>query len=365
MSGLRRRTGGRGGTLRRLVVVGLVSAGLAACEPAADPPSSAETRAAGAAAQQTPAPATPLPSWNDGPTRDRIVSFVEVVTDPDGDAFVPVAERVAVFDNDGTLWSEKPLYFQLLYAIDFVKAHADAHPEWKGRQPFEAVLQDDQKALAASGTKGILELVMASHAGMTTTQFDESVRAYLATAKHPTKKRRYPELVFQPMLELLAYLRDNGFSTWIVTGGGVEFVRTFSEAVYGVPPEQVVGSSIEVVFEMRDDGPVLRRQPKIHFVDDKGGKPVGIHRFIGRRPIAAFGNSDGDLEMLQWTAAGDGARLLLLVHHTDAEREWAYDRDSVVGKLDAALDEARTRGWLVADMKRDWKVVYPFEESGR
>lgn len=303
--------------------------------------------------------APPLASWNDTAARKRIIEFVEAVTKPGSEDFVPVAERIAVFDNDGTLWSEKPLYVQLQYAIDYVKAHAAKHPDWRTRQPFQAVLEDDQKALAASGEKGIVELVMASHAGMTADEFDASVREWLGSAKNPQKQRLHTELVYQPMLELLAYLRDNGFSTWIVSGGGADFVRTFSERVYGIPPQQTVGSTIEMKFEMRPDGPVIVRQPKIAFIDDKDGKPVGIERHIGRRPIAAFGNSDGDLQMLQWTAAGDGARLMLLVHHTDAEREWAYDRESHVGRLDVALDEARKNDWIVVDMKNDWKVVYP------
>jgi phosphoserine phosphatase len=242
-----------------------------------------------------------------------------------------------------------------------VKRHAAEHPEWRDQQPFAAVLEDDQKALAASGEKGIVELVMASHAGMTTAEFDATIREFLKTAKHPEKHRLYTELVFQPMLELLQYLRANGFKTWIVSGGGADFVRVFSGDVYGIPPEQVVGSSIEMTFEMRPDGPVIVRQPKVAFIDDKAGKPVGIQRHIGRRPVAAFGNSDGDLQMLEWTAAGDGARLMLLVHHTDTQREWSYDHESSVGKLDVALAEAKKDGWVVVDMKDDWKVIYPFE----
>jgi len=304
------------------------------------------------------APQDPLPSWQ-GAARDRIVEFVATVTDPGGSGYVPPEERIAVFDNDGTLWSEKPVYFQLFYAIDYVKRHADEHPGWLETQPFKAVLDGDMEALAAGGEEGLVKLVMASHAGMTGDEFDASVQSFLATAKHPEKDRLYTELVYQPMLELLDYLRANGFKTWIVSGGGIDFVRTFSESVYGIPPEQVVGSSIEVEFEMREDGPVLVRKPALNFIDDKAGKPVGIHRHIGRRPIAAFGNSDGDHQMLQWTMAGDGARLAGLVHHTDAEREWAYDRDSHVGRLDAALIQARDDGWLVIDMARDWKVVYP------
>jgi phosphoserine phosphatase len=305
--------------------------------------------------------ADPLPSWNEGPARDAIQGFVERVTKPGGADFVPPAERIAVFDNDGTLWSEQPMYFQLAFAIDRVKTLAPQHPEWKTEQPFQAVLEGDMKALAASGEHGILELVMASHAGMTTDELAAIVRDWLATARHPRFQRPYTDLVFQPMLELLAYLRANGFETWIVSGGGVEFLRVFAEEIYGVPPQQVVGSSIETEFQLRGGRPVLVRLPKLDFVDDKGGKPVGIHKYIGRRPIAAFGNSDGDLQMLQWTTLDTGPRLGLLVHHTDAEREWAYDRDSAFGRLDAALDEAASRNWTLVDVKKDWKVVYPFE----
>jgi len=304
-------------------------------------------------------PPSILPSWRDAPNRKVITAFVNAVTDPNGDDFVPEAERIAVFDNDGTLWSEKPVYFQLLYAIDYVRDHVDEHSEWQNTQPFQAVLDGDMETLPAEGEEGLVRLVMASHAGMTASEFDASVRDFLATARHPTKNRPYTELVYQPMLELLAYLRDNGFQTWIVSGGGIDFVRTFSEDTYGIPPEQVVGSSIETTFEMRDGVPVIVRQPALNFIDDKAGKPVGIHRHIGRRPIAAFGNSDGDLQMLQYTCNGDGRELCLIVHHTDAEREWAYDRDSQVGRLDAALDEAEARGWVVVDMKTDWATVYP------
>jgi hypothetical protein len=253
------------------------------------------------------------------------------------------------------------MYFQLAFAIDRVKALAPQHPEWKTQQPFRAVLESDVQALAASGEHGILELVMASHAGMTTDEFAAIVRDWLATARHPKFQRPYPELVFQPMLELLAWLRANGFQTWIVSGGGVEFLRVFAEEVYGVPPQQVVGSSIQTEYQVRDGRPALVRLPKLDFLDDKAGKPIGIHKFIGRRPLAAFGNSDGDREMLQWTTLADGPRFGLLVRHTDAEREYAYDRKSPFGRLDAALDEAAQRGWTVVDMKRDWKVVYPFE----
>jgi hypothetical protein len=302
----------------------------------------------------------PLPSWNEGAAKQSIVDFVTRVTDPASPDFVAAAERIAVFDNDGTLWSEQPAYFQLFFAIDRVKAMAPEHPEWKTKQPFKAVLDGDMEALAAGGEHGLIELVMATHGGMTTVEFEAIVRGWLATARHPTTDRPYTEMVYQPMLELLDYLRADGFKTFIVSGGGIEFMRPWTEEVYDIPPEQVVGSSIKTKFEMRDDGPVLVRLPEIDFIDDKEGKPVGINSHIGRRPIAAFGNSDGDLQMLQWTAAGDGPSFCLYVHHTDAEREWAYDRDSHIGGLDKGLDEAEARGWTVVDMKNDWKVVYPW-----
>ena len=304
----------------------------------------------------------PLASWNDGTAKQAIVDFVAAVTDKGGPDYVPPAKRIAVFDNDGTLWSEKPAYFQLLFAIDRIKALASQHTEWKTQQPFKAVLENDIKALVASGEKGLIQLVMASHAGMTTDEFEQIVADWLATARHPKFKRPYTDLVFQPMLELLAHLRANGFKTFIVSGGGIEFMRPFTEKVYGIPPEQVIGSSIKTKFEMRNGRPVLLREPEIFFIDDKAGKPVGIQKFIGRRPIAAFGNSDGDLQMLQWTTAGKCKRFGLIIHHTDPEREWAYDRKSPIGRLDKALDEANARGWTVVDMKKDWKVIYPFEK---
>ena len=303
--------------------------------------------------------ADPLPSWNDGASRARILAFVEAVTQAGGKDFVPPEDRIAVFDNDGTLWAEQPMYFQLFFALDRVKALAPKHPEWKTTQPFKAALEGDMKALAASGEKGLLTLVMATHAGMTTAEFEKIVKDWIATARHPTTKRPYTQMVYQPMLELLAYLRANGFKTFVVSGGGIEFMRPWVNEVYGVPPEQVIGSSIKTKFGMRDGKPVLMRLPEINFIDDKEGKPVGINQYIGRRPIAAFGNSDGDLQMLQWTTAGDGPRLALYVHHTDAEREWAYDRKSAFGRLDKGLDEALARGWTVVDMKKDWKVIYP------
>ena len=304
----------------------------------------------------------PLPSWNDGPAKARIVGFVQAVTEQGGKDYVPPADRIAVFDNDGCLWSEQPAYFQLLFAIDRVKALAPKHPEWKTKQPFKAVLEGDMKALAASGEKGLAELVMATHANLTSDEFAQIVRVWLATARHPKLERPYTDLVYQPMLDLLAYLRANGFQTWIVSGGGIEFVRVFSEARYGVPPQQVVGSSVKTKYEARDGKPAIVRLPQIDFIDDKAGKPVGIHKFIGKRPIAAFGNSDGDFEMLEWTTSAPGARLGLIVHHDDAEREFAYDRNSHVGRLARGLDEAPKRGWTIVSMKNDWRTVYPPEK---
>lgn len=302
----------------------------------------------------------PLPSWNDGTSRTAITTFVKAVTDESSPDFVKPSERIAVFDNDGCLWSEKPAYFQLLFAMDRVRELAADHPEWKNQQSFQAVLEGDMKALADSGEKGLLELVMTTHAGMTTDEFSGIVKEWLKTARHPTLKKPYTELVFKPMLELLDYLRANGFKTFIVSGGGIEFMRPWVEEVYGIPPEQVVGSSIVTKFEMREGKPVLIREPQVHFIDDKAGKPVGINQHIGRRPIFAFGNSDGDLQMLQWTTlTGEGKRLAGIVHHTDAEREFAYDRDSHTGRLDKALDMAEANGWIVVDMKKEWKVIYP------
>jgi len=302
-----------------------------------------------------------LPSWNDGPAKQSIITFVEQVTDPKSESFVKPEERIAVFDNDGTLWAEQPLYFQLAFVIDRVKELAPDHPEWKTQQPFKAVLENDKKALAESGYEGLLELLMATHAGMTNSEFEEIVIEWLANARHPRFDRPYTELVYQPMLELLAYLRSNGFQTYIVSGGGIEFMRPWTEKIYGIPPEQVVGSSIKTKLETRQGKPVLVRLAEIDFIDDKEGKPVGINSHIGRRPIAAFGNSDGDLQMLEWTQAGEGPSFMLLVHHTDAKREWAYDRDSHIGRLDKALDQAQKQGWTVVDMKKDWNRVFPFQ----
>ena len=301
----------------------------------------------------------PLPSWNDGTAKKSIINFVGRVTESGGADFVPEARRVAVFDNDGTLWAEQPVYFQLAFAMDEIKKISGSHPEWADKQPFKAVLDGDHKALAAAGEHGLMEIIAATHAGMSTDAFNESVDAWLKSAKHPRFKRLYTELAYQPMLELLNYLRANGFKTFIVSGGGIEFMRRFADHVYGIPPEQVVGSSGVVKFELGENGQAkLIKEAKIEFVDDGPGKPVGINRFIGRQPIFAFGNSDGDQQMLEYTASGDGARFMGLVHHTDAEREWAYDRTSQIGKLDKALDEAQARGWTVVDMKNDWKQIF-------
>ena len=303
--------------------------------------------------------ADPLPSWNNGKAKQSIVDFVEKVTKPGSPDFVPAAERLATFDNDGTLWAEQPMYFQFLFALDRVKVLAPQHPEWKDKEPFASLLKGDLKGALAGGEKALMEIVGATHSGLTTEEFEKIVREWIATAKHPATKKPLTEMVYQPMLELLSYLRANGFKTFIVTGGGIEFMRVVAEQVYGIPPEQVIGSSGKLKFEMRDGKPVLVKLPAIDFIDDKDGKPIGIQTHIGRRPIAAFGNSDGDLQMLQWTAAGPGARFCLYVHHTDAAREFAYDRESHIGKLDKGLDEAIAKGWTLVSMKDDWKIVYP------
>ncbi|MEM7399035.1 MAG: HAD family hydrolase [Pseudomonadota bacterium] len=302
--------------------------------------------------------ADPLPSWNEGETRQAIESFVAKVTDKDSPDYVPPADRIAVFDNDGNLWAEKPVYFQLLFAIDRVKALAPEYPEWNDQEPFKSAIAGDMEGLAKSGEEGIAKIVAASHAGMSTTEFAAISKEWLDTAKHPQTGRKYTEMVYQPMLELLDYLRDNDFKTYIVSGGGIEMLRTFSEPVYGIPPSQVVGSSIKTEYAVVDGTPQLTRLPELNFINDKAGKPIGINQHIGKRPIFASGNSDGDFEMLEWTTAGDGPRFGLILHHTDAEREYAYDRDSHVGRLDKALDQASDRGWTVIDMKNDWKEVF-------
>jgi phosphoglycolate phosphatase-like HAD superfamily hydrolase len=329
----------------RRQLISLIGAGvLALCLPTT--PSHAQT--------------DPLPSWNDTAPKQAIIDFVGRVTREGGPDFVPVDERIATFDNDGTLWAEQPIYFQVEFALDEIRRLAPQRPELRDKEPFLSVIAGDLKSLLVAGEKGLLEIVAVAHSGMPVDEFTKAVANWLATARHPTKDRPYTDLVYQPQIELLAYLRANGFKTFIVSGGGVEFMRVFAEKVYGIPPEQVVGSSGVTRLEIGLDGkPTIMKEPGIEFIDDGPGKPVGINRFIGRRPILAFGNSDGDQQMLEWTAAGDGPRFMAILHHTDAEREWAYDRESHVGKLDKALDEATARGWMVVDMKRDWKTVFP------
>lgn len=314
------------------------------------------------AAQPAPAQADLLPSWNDGPVKRSILDFIARTTTTENRDWVPVPERIACFDNDGTLWTEQPVYFQVAFALDRIEALAAQHPEWRTQEPFRSVLADDRAALAALGLKAIVEVIEATHAGMTTEDFAATVVDWLATARHPRFNRPYTDLVYQPMIELLSLLRAHQFKTFIVSGGGIEFMRPWTERIYGIPPEQVIGTSSVTRFELRPDGtPVLMKEAKVEFIDDGPGKPVGINRFIGRRPVLAFGNSDGDQQMLEWTAAGSGARFMGLVHHTDAEREYAYDRPSPVGQLDKAWDEALRRHWTIVDMKTDWKVIYPFE----
>jgi phosphoglycolate phosphatase-like HAD superfamily hydrolase len=302
----------------------------------------------------------PLPSWNDTSPKKAIVAFVERVTKQSSPDFVPAAERIATFDNDGTLWAEPPIYFQLVFAFDRVKVLAPQHPEWVTMEPFASLLKGDMKGALAGGEPAILQLVTVTHSGMTTDEFEKIVGDWIATAKHPTTGRLYTEMVYQPMLELLAYLRANGFKTFIVSGGGIDFIRVFAERVYGIPPEQIVGSSGKLNFELRDGRPLLIKLPELNFNDDKAGKPVAIQMHIGRHPIAAFGNSDGDLQMLEWARQGAGVRFALIVHHTDAEREWAYDRNSSVGRLEKGLEAAQAKGWTVVDMKNDWKTIFPF-----
>jgi phosphoglycolate phosphatase-like HAD superfamily hydrolase len=302
----------------------------------------------------------PLPSWNDTASKKAIATFVERVTKQGSPDLVPEAERIATFDNDGTLWAEQPIYFQLAFALDRVKLLAPQHPEWKDKEPFASLLKGDLKGALAGGERGILDIVTVTHSGMTTEEFATIVHDWITTAKHPVTKRLYSEMVYQPMLELLAYLRANGFKTFIVSGGGIDFMRVFAERVYGIPPEQVVGSSGKLDFELRDGKPILMKLPELNFNDDKDGKPIQIQMHIGRQPIAAFGNSDGDLQMLEWAKGGGGVRFALIVHHTDAEREWAYDRNSSIGRLDKALDAAQAEGWTVVDMKNDWKTIFPF-----
>jgi phosphoglycolate phosphatase-like HAD superfamily hydrolase len=306
--------------------------------------------------------ADPLRGWNDTAPKQAIVAFVAKVTKEGSPEFVKPEDRVAVFDNDGTLWCEHPVYFQVAFALDRIKALAPQHPQWKDQEPYKFVLNGDMKGLMAEGNKGLLTTLAATHSGMTTDEYNATVKEWLKTARHPRFKQPYDKCVYQPMLELLAYLRANGFKTFIVSGGGIEFMRNFAEKVYGIPPEQVVGSSGVVKFELRDGLPVLIKEPKVEFIDDGPGKPVGINRFIGRRPVMAFGNSDGDLQMLQWTTIDRKLTFGLIVHHTDAVREYAYDQDTHIGRLAKALDEAPQRGWTVVDMKKDWRVVFAFDK---
>ena len=303
--------------------------------------------------------ADPLPSWNDGAAKQAITAFVTKTTTDGSADFVPPAERIATFDNDGTLWGEQPMYFQAFFIFDRIKQLAPTHPEWKDKEPFASVLKGDLKSALAGGERALLEMAMATHAGTTTEEFEKIVSDWANTAKHPKSGKHFTEMVYQPMLEVLAYLRANGFKTFIVSGGGIEFMRPWTEKVYGIPPEQVIGSSIKTKFEIRDGKPVLARLPELNFIDDKEGKPVAIQQHIGRRPIIAFGNSDGDFQMLEWTTAGKGPRLALIVHHDDAQREYAYDRGSHIGKLEKGLDEAPQRGWTIISMQNDWKSIYP------
>jgi phosphoglycolate phosphatase-like HAD superfamily hydrolase len=306
--------------------------------------------------------AEPLVSWNDGAAKTAILKFVAAVTEKGGRDYVEPAERIAVFDHDGTLWVEYPMYTQVLFAFDRVKELAPQHPEWKTRQPFKALLEGDMKTVGASGMKGLMEILMATHSGMTAAEFMQEASDWLATTKHPKFNRLYSESIYQPQLELLAYMRANGFKTFIVSGGGIQFMRPITEKNYGIPPEQVMGSSVVSKFQVKDGKPVLVRMPKIDFINDKAGKPVGIYQHIGRRPILAFGNSDSDMQMIEYTMAGEGRRMGLFVHHTDTEREYAYDRKSHVGTLDKALDRADAKGWIIVDMKKDWKRIFAFEK---
>jgi phosphoglycolate phosphatase-like HAD superfamily hydrolase len=301
----------------------------------------------------------PLPSWNNAAARQAIVGFVGRVTTTGGPDFIAPAERIAVFDNDGTLWAEQPAYFQLFFAVDRVRALASQHPEWRTQEPFASALKGDLAGVLKGGERGLLEMLMATHAGTTTDEFSAIVLDWVARAKHPVTGRRFTEMVYHPMLELLGYLRANGFKIYIVSGGGIEFMRPWTEAVYGIPPEQVIGSSIKAKYELRNGVPLITRLPEMNFVDDGPGKPVGIQQHIGRRPVMAFGNSDGDYEMIEWTTSGRGPRFGLLVHHTDAAREWAYDRASHIGRLDRGLTDAKAKGWMVVSMKDDWKTIYP------
>lgn len=311
------------------------------------------------AQQEKPQTTDPLPSWSEGSSKQSIIDFVDTTTDPNSQYFIAEKDRITVFDNDGTLWSEQPVYFQFEFAMDMVRLHVDDHPEWKEEQPFKGVLENDMSAVVASGEEGLVKLLVATHSGMSSTDFSQTVSNWVDTARHNQTGKLYKEMVFQPMLEVLDYLRSNGFKTYIVSGGTVNFMQPWTEGVYGIPTEQVIGSRFKLEYEMTNNGPVIMRTPKFDFLNDKGGKPVNISQIIGKIPVAAFGNSDGDLAMLQYTSAGEGKRLMVYIHHTDADREYAYDRKSHIGKLDKGLDEAAAKNWTVVDMKNDWKVIYP------
>lgn len=304
-------------------------------------------------------PQDPLPSWNDGPNKQAIIEFVTKTTDQNQASFIPPTRRIATFDNDGTLWSEQPLYFQAIYIFDRIRELAPEHPEWQQKEPYASVLKGDSKSALAGGKQALLEMVMGTHAGVTASEFSESVADWLASARHSGSGKPYTAMVYKPMLELLDYLRDNDFKVFIVSGGGIDFLRVFAEEVYGIPPEQVVGSSLKAKYEIRNGFPVIVKQAEVDFIDDKAGKPVGIHRYIGQRPVLAVGNSDGDFEMLEWTSAGEGPSLAMIVHHDDAKREWAYDRESHIGRLVRGLDEGPQRGWKIISMKNDWNLIYP------
>lgn len=340
----------------KISMVVVIAAFLISCSP--DPGSETDKQPgeAGALEQKDP-----LPSWNDGAVKAAIINYVEDVTNPQSVNFIGEQDRIATFDNDGTLWSEQPAYFQLFFAIDRIKAMSGDHPEWNDRQPYKALLENNMTELMKQGEKGLLEIVMTTHAGMTTDEFDSIVKEWIATARHPVKEKHYTDLVFQPMLELLEYLRANNFKTFIVSGGGIDFMRPWVEDVYGIPRDRIVGSSGKVKYDYNEGNPVVRKLPELDFIDDKEGKPEGIHKYIGRKPVFAAGNSDGDLQMLRWTDANELKSFKLYIHHTDSVREWAYDRESHIGRFDEGLDEATAKGWSLADMKKDWKVIYPYE----
>ena len=339
--------------MKKIVSIILVLFVLVACKDAVDPKETIETT--------TIALVDPLPSWNDTTTKKAITAYVTDVTTSESENFIPIADRISTFDNDGNLWSEQPVYFQLYFVLDRIKDMAKDHPEWKDEQPYKAVLENDMETIIKSGMKGIGQLLMTTHAGKSTEEFDSIVKDWIATAKHPTKNVGYDKLVYQPMLELLAYLRANDFKTYIVSGGGVDFMRAFVSPVYGIPSEQIIGSRITTEFDYNDGNPRILRTAGLDFNDDKDGKPLNIQKIIGKKPILSSGNSDGDLQMMQWAASNDYKSFMLYLHHTDAVREWSYDRDSHIGKLDKGLDQANKDGWSVIDMKKDWKVIYPFE----